>query len=48
MVRATVQFDEIDTSVDENEIDTKKLESLAIDIENSPITLENTTSDSKK
>lgn len=38
-------IDEIDTSVDKDEMDTKILESLVITIEDSPITQENATRD---
>lgn len=41
MIRATpIQFDETDTLTDEDEKDPKTLESLAIDIDDTPITPE--------
>ncbi len=47
MIRATpIQFDEIGTSTDEDEMNPiKNLESLAIDIEDTPITPESATHD---
>jgi hypothetical protein len=46
MIRATpIQFEEIGTSTDDDEMDPNILESLAIDIEDSPIMPEEATHD---